>query len=250
MNGTAQWLCFLRNVGGGSFLYTWRGAFVPDCSVSSHYVVPDIPCMRFSYFFTTSLLLPLLISCLCSAVGHILLSISVLGGESSAESCNSRRLSCLEVTRGSGENGNHVWCNVGATQPIGIFLPPPSCKSAQLYGLDIFNSFCYCPWNGSPPFPLSSPLWFPLLFGRMVCQHMMCRVKIWGKELSLTQFERNAIFRNRRTSRGFSPGYPSLLQPRLLSHRPLLCYHPPTQLSSYQSFLLFPLILLVPATSH
>jgi len=27
MDGTVQWLSFLRNVGGGNSVYTWRGAW-------------------------------------------------------------------------------------------------------------------------------------------------------------------------------------------------------------------------------
>jgi len=27
VNGTVQWLSFRRNIGGGSSLYTWRGAW-------------------------------------------------------------------------------------------------------------------------------------------------------------------------------------------------------------------------------
>ena len=47
--------------------------------------------------------------------------------------------------------------DMGATQPIGIFLPPPSRKSTQLGGFDIFNSSHYRPCNGSPPVPPYSP---------------------------------------------------------------------------------------------
>jgi hypothetical protein len=43
---------------------------------------------------------------------HILLVVSVVGGEFSAHSCNSCHLSCLEVTRGLGENGRNFWCNI------------------------------------------------------------------------------------------------------------------------------------------
>ena len=61
---------------------------------------------------------------------------------------------------------------MGATQPIGTFLSPPSCKSTQLGGFDIlpasrnstrlcglsiFYSFCYSPCNGSAPFPSFFP---------------------------------------------------------------------------------------------
>jgi len=110
---------------------------VLDPSVFGLYVVPGFPSMLFSYLSTTSLLLPLLFLCFYSVVWNILLIISVVGGEFSAHSCNSCRLSCLEVTRGLGENGSNFWFNMGATQPIGIFLPPPSCNSTQLCRFDI-----------------------------------------------------------------------------------------------------------------
>jgi len=170
---------------------------VPDPSFSSLYVVSNFPSMLFSYFSTTSLLLPLLFSCLNSAVGSILLIVHVLRGEFSSHPCSSHRLSSLEVTRGLGENGNNFLCNVGATQPIGIFLPlpsrksmqmcvfhilPPSRNSTQLCGFSIFDCFCYGPCNGSPPLPPSSPIFFslhpsfPSLFGRVACQQRMWRV--------------------------------------------------------------------------
>ena len=164
-------------------------------------------------------------------------------GEFSARSCSCHRLSCLEVTRGLRENGRNFSCNVGATQPIGIFLPPPSCKSTQLCRFEIllpspnptplcvfgiFNSFRYGTFNGSPPFPPSSPQSFPSLFRRVVCRHRMCRVNIRGKGFYLTQFRRNAIFKNPCKCRGFSPGYPPFLNLRLLSHHPLLPSSYPT----------------------
>ena len=151
-----------------------------DPSFSSLYVVPGFPSMLFSYLSTTSLLLPLLFLRLYSVVWHILLVVSVVGGEFSAHSCNSCHLSCLEVTRGLGQNGRNFWCNKGATQPIGIFLPPPSRNSMQLCGFGIFNSFRPGPCNGSPPFPPFFPLHpsFPSLFGRVVCRHQMCGVPL------------------------------------------------------------------------
>jgi hypothetical protein len=173
---------------------------VPDPSFSSLYVVPDFPSMLFSYLITTSLTLPLLFLRLYSVVWRIMLIVPVVGGEVSAHSCNSCRLSCLEVTRGLWENGGNHLYNVGATQPIGIFLPPPSRKSmqlcrfgslppfrhsTQLCGFDICNAFRHGPCNGSPPFPAASPPpsfplhpSFPSLIGRMVCWHRMCCVPL------------------------------------------------------------------------
>jgi len=144
-----------------------------------------------------------------------------------------------------------------ATQPIGIFLPCLSRKSTQLCGFNIFNSFCYGLCTGSSLFsPSSPPLCFPLhpsfpsVIGWVVCWHRMCAVRIQGKGLYLTQFRRNSISRNPHKSRGFSPRYPQFLHQSLLSHRPLLCYYPPTVLSDYKSLLLSPHILPVHASSH
>ena len=166
-----------------------------DPSFSSLYVVPGFPSMLFSYLSTTSLLLPLLFLRLYSVVWHILLVVSVVGGEFSAHSCNSCRLSCLEVTRGLGENGRNFWCNMGATQPIGIFLPPPSRDSTQLCGFDIlplsrnstsivwlrylqlFSSWSMQWISSLPPFFPLHPS-FPSLFGRVVCRHRMCGVPL------------------------------------------------------------------------
>jgi len=132
--------------------------------------------MLFSYLFTTSSPLPLLIFCLYSEVWHILLVVPVVGDDFSAHSCYSCRLFCFQVTRGLGENGRNFSCNVGATQLIRIFLPPPFCKSTQLCGFDIlppsrnanqlcgfgtFNSFRHGPCNGSPIFPPDSPPFLP-----------------------------------------------------------------------------------------
>jgi len=168
---------------------------VLDTSFSSLYVVPGFPSMLFSYLSTNSLLLPLLFLCWYSVVWHILLVVSIVCGEFSAHSCNSCRLSCLEVTRGLGENRRNLWCNMGATQPIGIFLPPPSRNATQLCGFDIlplsYNStpivwLRYLPlfsswsmqWISSlPPFFPFHPS-FPSLFGRVVCWHRMYGVPL------------------------------------------------------------------------
>ena len=113
---------------------------MPDPSFSSLYVVPDFPSMLFSYLFPTSLPLAILFPRLYLAVALILLVVPVLGGEFSANSCDSRRLSCLEVTRGLGQNGRNFSCNVGAPQLIGIFVTPPSCESTQLCGFAISST--------------------------------------------------------------------------------------------------------------
>lgn len=70
-------------------------------------------------------------------------------------------LSCLEVTRGLEENSRNVSCNVGATEPIVIFLCSPSHKSTQYFEFDIFKSFPHSPSNWSPPFRTSSHLSSP-----------------------------------------------------------------------------------------
>jgi len=49
------------------------------------------------------------------------------------------------------------------------------------------------------------------------------------------EFQRNAIFRNPGKCGRFSPRYAPVHHQSLRSHRPLLCYHPPTLLSNYQS---------------
>jgi len=59
----------------------------------------------------------------------------------------------------------------------------------------------------------------------------LCRVKVRATELYWTKFQSIAIFRNPFKHHGFSPSDPPFLQQSLLSHRPLICYHTPTQLS-------------------
>jgi len=103
-------------------------------------VVSGFHNMLFSCFLMTSWLLPLCFFHLHSVVSHILLIICVLGCGFSTHSCNCCRVSCPKVTRGLGANGRNVWCNMGATQPIWIFLPPPSLESTQLCGFAIFST--------------------------------------------------------------------------------------------------------------
>ena len=83
---------------GGEALYIPGGVLVRDPSFSSPYVVLHFPSMLFSNLFTTSSLLPLLFLRLYLVIWHILFVIPVLGGEFSAHSCNSHRLSSVEVT--------------------------------------------------------------------------------------------------------------------------------------------------------
>ena len=154
---------------------------MPDPSFSTLYVVPDIPTMLFSYLFTTSSPLPLLFLRLYSVVCDILLVVPVLGGEFSAHSCNSCHLSCLEVTRGLGENGRNFSCNVGATLPIGIVLPPPSHESTQFCGFAIFPTlFVMVHAMDLLPSPLSFPLHpsCPSLFGQVACRHRVCGIPL------------------------------------------------------------------------
>jgi hypothetical protein len=168
---------------------------MPDPSFSSFWVVPSFDRMLFSYLSTTSSLLPLLCLRLYSVVWNILVVVSAVSGECCAHSCNSCRLSCLKVTRGLGENGRNFSCNMGATQPIGIFLPPPSRNPMQLCGFDILPPSCNSTsivwlryiqfflsrsmqWISSlfPFFPLHPS--FPSLFGRVVCRHWVCCVPL------------------------------------------------------------------------
>jgi len=116
----------------GKLLIYLEGCFVPNHSVARVYVVPDVPSMLFSHLFTTGLPHPILFPRMDSAVAHISHVNSLLEGEFSAHSCDSRHLSCLKVTRRLGENRTNFRSNVGATQPIGIFLPQRSCKSTDL----------------------------------------------------------------------------------------------------------------------
>jgi hypothetical protein len=153
--------------------------------------------MLFSYLFTTCLPLPLLFLRLTSVVWHILLVVPVSSVEFSADSCSRCRLSCLMVTRGLGENGRNFECIVGATQPIGIFLPPPSHKFTQLGRFNILppsrnfhRIVClrylqlFLSWFmesiSSHPFflPLffAHHLSFPSMLGKLVCRHQMCGV--------------------------------------------------------------------------
>jgi len=72
-----------------------------------------------------------------SVVGHALLVLPVLSGGFSAQWCICHYLSCLEVTTELPVNGTNWVCNVGATRPMGICVPPASQKSTQLCGFDI-----------------------------------------------------------------------------------------------------------------
>jgi len=78
----------------------------------------------------------------------------------------------------------------------------------------------------------------------------LCRIKVWGQVLYLTKFQCNANFSNLCQSREFSPAYPPFLHQSHFSHRPLFSYHPPTQLSDYQFFLRFALILPIHTSSY
>jgi len=179
----------------GKVIIYLEWCFVPNDSVCSFDVVPGFPSMLFSDPCTTSSHLRFLFRHLYLVVWHILFIVSVLGGELSAHCCNSRCLSCLEVTRALGENGRNFKYKVGATKPMGIILPPrshkstqlccfdilpPSRKSIQLCGFGIFYCFCCGPWNGSPPFLSVSPPTqsFPSVFGRVVYPHWMSGIPL------------------------------------------------------------------------
>jgi hypothetical protein len=172
INGTDSGCLSLGTSWGGVLYISPEVYWVPDPSFSSLYVIPSFPSMHFSYLSTTSALLPILFLHLYSVVWHIYLVLPVVRGEFSAHSCNSCRLSCLDVKRGLGENSRNLLCNMGATQPIEIFLPPPWRKSTQLHGFDIltpsfntspmcafsiFNSFRHGLFKEFPPRFLSSP---------------------------------------------------------------------------------------------
>jgi len=191
VNGTDGGCLSLGTLGGGMPFIILEGCVVPDPSVSSLYVVSDFPSKLFSNLFTTSLPLPLLFLLLHSVVWHSLHVVPVLCGEFSVHSCDSCRLSCLEVNSGSGENCRNFLCNMGATQPITIFVPPPFCESTQLCGIDILppscNSTLLCAFRYLQLFLLRSMHWisslpplypfhlsFPSSFGRLVWRERMC----------------------------------------------------------------------------
>ena len=106
MNIRVQWPSVFKNIRGGSSLFPRRGTL---CQMLHFpvYVVPDFPRMLFSYLFTTSSPVPLLFHRLYLLVAHCFPVVSDRGEKSSADSCNSHLLSCLQVTRGVGQNGRN-----------------------------------------------------------------------------------------------------------------------------------------------
>jgi hypothetical protein len=145
-------------------------------------VVPDFPSILLSHCFTTSPYLPRLFPWFHSAVGDILLIVAIFTAEVSANSCDSCWLSCLEVSQTLREISRNLVCNMGATQPIEIFLPPTSRKSMQLCGFVTFPTLFIMvhAMDLLPPSlrPLSFSLhWsFPSLFGWVVRLHRMCSI--------------------------------------------------------------------------
>lgn len=99
------------------FRYEWRGegrlfiypegCFVTDSSVSSSYMVPNFPCMLFSYLFTTSSPLTILILRKYWVFWEIFLIVPVPSAEFSAHTSNRCSLSSLDVTRGFGDDGRN-----------------------------------------------------------------------------------------------------------------------------------------------
>ena len=90
----------------------------------------------------TSSLLPLLFPHLCWVVGHVSLVLLVQSWKCAGHACSSCRAFCLNIPRALGENRMNFMSNMSATQPIGIFLPPPSRKSTQLYGFTVLPPSC------------------------------------------------------------------------------------------------------------
>jgi len=148
MNFTVQWLSCIGIMQGGGTLYNWRGSWCQfvRCKVSMWFpmslvfasLVSSQPHHFFSYCFPSCTL----------KLGISSLSFRVLSGEFSAHSCHSCCLSCLEVTRGIGENSRNFSYHVGATQPIQNYLPSPSCEYMQL-----------CRFDTLPPYCKSAQLW-------------------------------------------------------------------------------------------
>jgi hypothetical protein len=197
MNGTDCGYFSIETYSGGG---SRKGNFVPDPSSSSPYLVPDSLSKLFSYLFTTFAPLPLPILCLYSVVWHTLLVIPVPGGAFSAHSSNNCCLTCLEATRGLVEYGRKFWCNVGATEPIRMFVPPPSHNSTPWCVFNIHPSshnihsivllryvqLLFVMAHEMDPilFLLHAPPCiphhpsFPSLFGRVVCLHRMCCIPL------------------------------------------------------------------------
>jgi hypothetical protein len=176
MNGTEGGCLSLGLSRGGGSLYTWRGALcqillfpvslwfpisvVRSSCISSQlhrfFPFPFSACTRL-FGISCSLILLSVVNVLpTSAIGVVSLGSRLLEGKG--------RMVGISL------------CNVGATQPIGIFLPPPSRKSTQmcrfgilplsrnstqLCGFGIFNSFLHGPCNGFLPFPPSSSPFLP-----------------------------------------------------------------------------------------
>jgi len=147
------------------YLQRW---LVADPSFSTTYVVPGIPSVLFLYLSASFSLLCLLSVRLDSVDWHILLIVAVLSCEFSFHSCNRGPVSWLAVTRWSRENGRNCWY-VGATQPIGIFLPPLFGKPTQLCRFALFPTLFVMvhaidllpsPWHS--PF-LVPPCVFPII---------------------------------------------------------------------------------------
>jgi len=113
------------------------GYLVPDHSFASLYVVSGFPSTLFSYLSTTFSLLCLLFLLLHSVIWCISLMVPLLSSEFCAHYCNCCLITWLKVTRGQWENGRNFLCDMGATQPIGIFLPPASRKSTPLHRFNI-----------------------------------------------------------------------------------------------------------------
>jgi hypothetical protein len=67
--------------------------------------------------------------------------LPILGGKYFSDPHNRHFLCCLKSTRGLMVSGRNFKCNMGATQPRGIFLPPPLHKSTQLYEVNFRPPF-------------------------------------------------------------------------------------------------------------
>jgi len=187
MTGTVWWVSYLRDMGEENSLYPWRGAL---CQIflfliSMWFLVSlvgssriSLHCLRFFHSSFSACTFNLLI-------WHILLVVPVPGSESSVYSWICYCLSCPIVTRWLGGNGSNCWCNVGAIQPIGIFLLPPSCRSMDFCRFEIFwTLFVMVQATDLLPSPLLPPRSIPhhpsfaSFFRQIVCCHRMFSVPL------------------------------------------------------------------------
>ena len=156
MNSTMQYLSFVRNMGGGELCMDMEGYLVPIPSSSSLCVVPTFRSMLFHYPFITPLLHSLLFRHLYLVVTRILLIVPVLSCKFQptpvivVASLNSRLLANLVTMVGI---FGVMWMELSQKE---YFFPNHLENPLNCVDMKFSNSFLYCPYYGSPPFPPSS----------------------------------------------------------------------------------------------